>query len=162
MGGAHLPNSTQIIQWRTKMFNFNDKDLAILRERAARHPEVFREIDESTKDARENPIIPDKAYSTWVHYFFCPKHCVKLIYDRKDPKHYVCPIDGEVYTGEPYEGGWWSHTTSNNSANCASLAHSYLCTGNEEHLAAAKYILLGYAKNFPNYEVHGGIPYNKP
>ena len=67
-----------------------------------------------------------------------------------------------MYTGQPYEGGWWTYINYDNSANCQALAYSYLCTGNPEHLAAVKQILLGYARNFKNYEVHGDIPYNKP
>lgn len=144
------------------MLNFNEKDLATIKERAKRYPEIFREIDESTKEARENPIVPDKAYATWGHYYVCPKHGVKFIHNRNDSKNYVCPIDGEVYTGQPYEGGWWSGINYQNAADCSALATSYICTGNTEHLSAVKYLLLGYAKSFRNYEVHGDIPYNKP
>ena len=144
------------------MLNFNEKDLATIKERAKRYPEIFREIDESTKEAREKPIVPDKSYATWGHYYVCPRHGVKFIHKRDDSKNYVCPIDGEIYTGEPYEGGWWSGINYQNAGNCSALAASYICTGNAEHLSAVKYLLLGYAKNFKNYEVHGDIPYNKP
>ncbi len=140
---------------------FNDRDLATLRDRAKRYPEIFDKIDRDTAELRECLTIPDKAYSTWGHYYNCPKHGVKFIFNPRDSKNFVCPIDNEVYHGEPYEGGWWTSNNYRNSAAAATLAIAYAATEKAEFLDTVKAILLGYAKNFPNYEEHGDIPYNK-
>lgn len=141
---------------------FTEAELKLIRERAKKQPEIFEQIELETRDVREHTVIPDRAYSTWEHYFVCPKHGVKLIHNHYDSKHFVCPIDSEVYEGEPYEGGWWTANNYKNSRGCRALAASFIATGDTQALATVKKILLGYAKSFKNFEVHGDIPYNKP
>lgn len=141
---------------------FDKKSLEILREKAKNSKEYLEYIENSTKNVRKLPKIPATAKSTWGHYYVCPKHGTKFIYDYFDEKNYVCPVDNEVYTGEPYEGGWWAYTVSENINSARLLAIGYALYQNEEYLQKAKFILLEHAKYYKDYEVHGDIPYNHP
>lgn len=141
---------------------FDEKSLVAFREKAVKSPEYLEYIEKYTSDVKKSPKIPAKTKATWGHYYVCPKHGTRFIYNYFEEKNYVCPIDNEVYTGEPYEGGWWELTMSKNTTSAKLLAIGYALYGNEEYLEKAKYILLEYAKYYKDYEVHGDIPYNNP
>ncbi len=74
----------------------------------------------------------------------------------------MCPVDGEVFTGEPYCGAWWMAAVSKTLNGAYDLAVLYMITGDEKYLNRVHDILIGYAEKMPSYEVHGDIPYNKP
>ncbi len=141
---------------------FDEKKILLLRERAAKSPKYLEFIDKHTQNVRKMPIIPKTAKSTWGHYYVCPKHGTRFIYNYFDEKNYVCPVDNEVYNGEPYEGGWWANTVAINVDGAKLLAIGYALCDSEEYLEKAKYILLEHAKYYKDYEVHGDIPYNNP
>src|SRR3712207_8792138 len=46
----------------------------------------------------------------WYHDYFCPDHATELEYDPARPDAHRCPVDGRVYSGEPYDGAWRSLT----------------------------------------------------
>ena len=141
---------------------FNESDIQRIKARAAAHPEFLAKILKTNEGVLRKLYIQKTGVSTWNHYYVCPKHSVKLIMNYDDPKHYVCPIDGEVFTGEPYEGGWWMDITYMTATACYELALAEMIDGGHGYGDVAKRILLGYAENYKNYEVHGGIPYNNP
>lgn len=134
----------------------------MIRERVARDPSYLEWIDRETADVRRKRYIQKSGIATWVHYYVCPKCAVKLNYDYDDSEHYTCPLCGEVQTGEPYLGAWWDITLNRTSGAAQLLAVSYMATENKDHFDIAREILTGYADNYKNYEVHGGIPYNNP
>ena len=101
---------------------FNESDIQRIKARAAAHPEFLAKILKTNEGVLRKLYIQKTGVSTWNHYYVCPKHSVKLIMNYDDPKHYVCPIDGEVFTGEPYEGGWWMDITYMTATACYELA----------------------------------------
>lgn len=144
------------------MIAFRKDDIERIRRRAGQNPAYIEKIEKSTAEIRRKLYIQETAKATWGHYYLCPKHTVELIFNYDDPDHYVCPIDGEVFTGEPYEGAWWCEIVGMNCDGCYELAVAYMITGKNEYLKTVHEILLGYARLYPSYEVHGGIPYNNP
>ncbi|MBE7027260.1 MAG: alginate lyase family protein [Ruminococcaceae bacterium] len=144
------------------MISFTEQDVEKIRKRAKAEPKYVEKLLEATKDVRRKIYIPEKALSTWSQYYMCPKHSVLLKFDYDDSEHYVCPVDGEVFTGEPYTGAWWCMAASTALGGAHQLAVLYMITGDESYLKLVHEILLGYAKVVPSYEVHGNVPYNKP
>lgn len=144
------------------MISLTEKELQAIREKSDRDPRYLENILRITEEFRQKLYIQKTGRATWSHYYLCPTHGVALRYDPFDPKHYECPIDGEIFTGEPYEGGWWCYKISRTCAGCYALAVGYRISGRQDLLDTAKEILLGYATYFPTYELHGGIPYNEP
>ena len=141
---------------------FSKAELLAIKEKAARHPEVIAALDKETADLRRKLYIQKTGRATWSHYYVCPDCGVRLLFNYDDPLHYECPACHNILTGEPYEGSWWDTVMVKNSGGSFQLATLYTVTGDEKYLKPAKDILLGYAENYKNFEVHGNIPYNKP
>ena len=141
---------------------FSDEEIEGIRAKVAAHPEYIAALDRTTADLRRKLYIQKTGRATWSHYFICPHCSVRLIYDYDDPINYECPSCHKIFNGEPYEGSWWDTTMVKNTLGAHMLAVCYVATEDEKYLATAKDILLGYAENYKNYEVHGNIPYNHP
>lgn len=107
-------------------------------------------------------IIPDQGVATWTHYYYCSKHSVPLNFNLDEPHQHVCPVDKEVFSGEPYDGAWWRIVNEINAEGCYHFGLLWMLTRDPDCLERAKKILLEYAKRYPHYQVHGGIPYNGP
>ncbi len=141
---------------------FTEQDIKAIRERAKKTPEFLQNIEQKVAPLRKKLYIQPTGLATWSHYYMCPKHTVTLSFNYDDPTHHVCPVDNEVLSGEPYDGAWWRMVLSINADACYNEAIAYLATGDLSHFELVKKILLSYAESYPNYEIHGDIPYNKP
>lgn len=147
---------------RTTMLSFTEQEIIHIQQKAKLHPEFTEQLYLRNKDLMNKIYIQSSAVATWPHYYICPKCTVKLIYDYYRPYEYQCPVCSAIYTGEPYHGGWWAETAYKNAEGAFELAVLYLVTQDKTALETVKSILLGYAKHYPNYDVHGNIPYNHP
>ncbi|MGF1735681.1 heparinase II/III domain-containing protein [Photobacterium satsumensis] len=107
-------------------------------------------------------LVPPDSRATWNLYYFCPEHGVRLEWQRNSPCAHRCPVDGKVFTGEPYDGAWWRWLNGLNSKACNELGLLWHLTGEQKYLDKVREILMGYADHYPDYEEHGGIPYNGP
>ena len=144
------------------MKQFTKKQVSHFRKKLAHDRRILAVLDQSIDPVRKHYRIPETAIATWGGFFACPKHSVNLIFDIANPNEYCCPVDGEKFSGEPYEGAWWRMLNSANEAACRCAALRYLLLGEAEDFDLARSILVDYAKRYPGYEIHGGIPYNKP
>ncbi len=104
--------------------------------------------------------IPKTGIATWGHYFACPDDATPLTYDYTNEFEYRCPKCGRVLSGEPYLGAWWIQTNGVNIAAAFNGALLWVLNGEEEYRALSERILTTFADNYPNYEMHGDIPYN--
>ncbi|WP_087017190.1 heparinase II/III domain-containing protein [Thaumasiovibrio subtropicus] len=143
------------------MLQFTEQEMARIKARC----------DQGTIDAliknnhvvlNSETLVPPDARATWNHYYFCPDHGVRLEWDRDNSKEHRCPVDGKVFTGEPFDGAWWRWLNGLNAKACNDLGLLWHLTGDRVYLEKVKEILIGYADVYPDYEEHGGIPYNNP
>lgn len=135
----------------------------ILNARSKVTPDVISALIASNRDVLENDVlVPETGCATWNHYFFCPEHSVRLSWDRHSPNKHRCPVDGAVFTGEPYYGAWWRWLNGLNAKASYELGILWLLTKEQRYLDKVIAILLQYAKYYPDYQEHGGIPYNGP
>ncbi|ECJ6125777.1 alginate lyase family protein [Salmonella enterica] len=126
-------------------------------------PEITEALIANNSDVMSNPVlVPETGCATWNHYFFCPDHSVRLIWDRHSPGLHHCPIDHASFAGEPYDGAWWRWLNGLNAKACYELAVLWLLTNEPHYLSKVRDILMQYAKYYPDYQEHGGIPYNGP
>lgn len=82
-----------------------------LRDRAS-HPNLVpaRQALDTQLEAYEAslPSVPDQQ-AGYYHDFFCAEHATQLRFDHRNPRRHVCPVDGAVFSGEPYDSAWlWS------------------------------------------------------
>lgn len=106
--------------------------------------------------------IPQSGIATWNLYYFCPHHGVRLIWRPDSPHRHCCPVDGEAFSGEPWDGAWWREMNGRNASACQQLGLLWQLTGEAVYRDKVRTLLMGYADVYPDYEVHGGIPHNGP
>lgn len=144
------------------MIQYTQTQVLRLRERAARDDSIYTILDEHIQPVLEHYRIPTAGIATWEGFYACPKHSVFLTFDISDANYYRCPVDGEVFTGAPYEGAWWRLLNDANEKACRMAACRYLLFSDAGDLDLSRRILTDYAAHYPGYAVHGGIPYNNP
>lgn len=143
------------------MLQFSENEMQDLRKNLSQGLLTQLKNDNHTVLAHDILVPPD-ARATWNLYYFCPEHGVRLTWDRFKPNAHCCPIDGHEFSGEPYDGAWWRWLNTLNSKACYELGLLWQLTQEEVYLNKVRSLLLEYAKYYPSYEEHGGIPYNGP
>lgn len=145
------------------MFQFTVEERKRLRQRSASYPATIARLKKET-DAVFNGkmIVPKEGIADWALYYYCPECSVKLEFNRESPHEHRCPSCKKVFTGEPYDGAWWALINGQNYNAVFAMAVIWLATGERAYADKAIQILKEYAMNYPNYEVHGNIPYNGP
>ena len=116
------------------------------------------------------PDLPNRQ-AGYYHEFFCPDHAVELIFDPRRPSHHVCPQDGTVFSGEPFDSAWrWSVNDRLSDAALRLAVHSILPDGDEAGASekasgdhrVVRHILEGYADRYRTIphapEEHGNHP----
>ena len=145
------------------MVLFSAAEADRLREKCRKKPAVLNELREACGRVQAVGLqIPQTGIATWGHYFACPEDAARLDYDYANKSDFRCPRCGKIYRGEPYLGAWWRITNSVNCSAAFQAALLWLLEGEASHLDLSRRILCAYANNYPHYEEHGDIPYNKP
>lgn len=145
------------------MVLFTREEIKRMRERLPENPSVMKELYARCENAVKHGIkIQKTGIGTWGHYFACPDCATNLTFDYTNELEYTCPKCGKVVTGEPYLGAWWSAVNSIMAGTSFAAALIWVLTEDEKYRSLAEEILTGFADNYHNYEVHGGIPYNNP
>ena len=145
------------------MIQFTEEERKNLRRRAERQPEVVACLKESVREVMERPVrVPATGIANWTHYYYCPKCSVQLEFDWEQEGRHRCPECGQNYGGEPYDSAWWGMVNGRNIGAAHKMGLIYAATGEKKYAQKCAEILLAYAKYYPDYEVHGNIPYNGP
>lgn len=106
--------------------------------------------------------IPQTGIASWNLYYFCPHHGVRLTWMPDSAHQHRCPVDGEVFSGEPWDSAWWREMNGRNASACQQLGLLWQITGETRYRDKVRTLLMGYADVYPGYEVHGNIPHNGP
>lgn len=106
--------------------------------------------------------IPATGIASWNLYYFCPQHGVRLTWDRHAAHQHRCPVDGHLFSGEPYDSAWWREMNGRNASACQQLGLLWQLTGETQYARRVRDLLCGYADVYPGYAVHGNIPHNGP
>ncbi len=100
---------------------------------------------------RKAVALPDRG-GQWSHWYSCKKHGARL--RTESPTRHVCPIDGEVFTGYPYDDVIIGHEHNSNADAVRLLGVVYQLTGDARYADKAKEILLAYAQRYLSYPLH--------
>lgn len=131
--------------------------------RAAGNSGLIERLIKDAQPALDAEVrIPQSGIATWNLYYFCPHHGVRLIWQPDSPHRHCCPVDGEAFSGEPWDGAWWREMNGRNASACQQLGLLWQLTGEEAYRDKVRSLLMGYADVYPGYEIHGGIPHNGP
>lgn len=145
------------------MIQFTQEEQKRIQYRGKKHPQVLQALKDHVRPIMEDELlVPETGITDWSLYYYCPDCSVKLSFDRKSPKQHVCPCCKQIFQGEPYDGAWWELVNGQNFQAAYQMAVIWLTSGEEAYARKASEILDGYARNYPNYQIHGNIPYNGP
>lgn len=145
------------------MIQFTHTEIEGFQNRGKETQEMVNWLLQETETLREHElVIPKTGRATWQLYYYCPDCSVRLEFDIDSPKAYRCPLCHQYLQGEPYEGAWWRWLNTFNYTNTYYLSLLYLLTNDRQYGERAKEVILTYAAYYPDYEVHGDIPYNNP
>ena len=97
---------------------------------------------------RDNLHPADRA-AGWGHGYFCPEHVVQLEFDPADSVTHRCAVDGRIWTGDEYDGGWRCVLNARIQAAVEACATIWVATDDEHYLDYAKRTLLTYARIYP-------------
>lgn len=141
------------------MLQFTPKKILLCRRNREK---ILSSLRDQVNSVCHHLRIPETGIASWNGYYACPRHSVPLTFDISSPDHHVCPVDGEVFTGEPYTGAWWRQVNTQNQMACHHAALIWMLTGDQDALSLSIRIMTEYARYYPGYEVHGNVPYNNP
>lgn len=88
----------------------------------------------------------------WGMWYVCPTHGVYLSYEG--PGLNVCPVDGENFTGWPYDQVIYARMHNALVDAAAALGQAYVLTGDTAYADDAAEILLAYADQYMSYPIH--------
>lgn len=92
----------------------------------------------------------------WGHAFHCPDHVVPLEFDPSGPPQHRCPVDGKLWQGEDFDGGWRCALNGRILAGSQACATVVAAQGPDSAwLAYPREILLDYAERYPGLPESG-------
>ncbi len=145
------------------MIQFTENELQKLRKKRKEQPWIMDILYEKTKDVRNDSLkIQTKGIGNWTMYYFCNNCSLPLAFSWNQPFAHTCPSCGKIYRGEPYDSAWWGIVNEKNRKSAEALGQLYILSEDKTYGRKAAEILLEYAKYYPDYQVHGDIPYNGP
>lgn len=106
------------------------------------------------------PLDQTMFHNAWSGNYKCPGTNTSLQFDYDQPTQHRCPLDGKVYSGEPYDSSWIEIWHNNAAQAAADLGLAYQLTPAGEpvraqYAAKARDILRYYADQFVSVPLNG-------
>jgi oligo-alginate lyase len=131
------------------------QDIPAIQQRIAAQPWAKMHFDSLQRQADEwlkrKVVLPERG-GQWYHWYSCPKHGARL--RTEGPTRHVCPVDREVFRGQPYDDVVLMGEHNRLAGAIRMLGVVRQLTGNVRYAAKAKEILLAYAAQYTNYPLH--------
>ena len=124
-------------------------------EAARRKPENKAFLESLLARAAElakNPVVLPERGGQWPHWYACKKHGSRL--RTESATRHVCPVDGEIYTGWPYDDVPLLAQHNDWAAAIRDLGLAFRLSGEPRFAKKAREILLAYAEKYPGYAYH--------
>ena len=94
----------------------------------------------------------------WGHSFHCPDHVVPLEFDPSGPAQHRCPVDGKLWQGEDFDGGWrcaLNGRIQHGIQSCGTIVAALGPEAGARYLAYPREVLLDYAHRYPDLPEYG-------
>jgi len=131
---------------------------AIARYESPAFAEAMQALRDEAAAALASPLRPVARNGGYYHSYFCPDHAAELIFEEDSPTKHACPVDGRVWSGQPFDDSWLWTANRRMAQRAYRLALLWRLEGSRTHLDAARRILTEYAAIYP--DVHS--PRNDP
>ncbi|TDD59639.1 hypothetical protein E1263_14220 [Kribbella antibiotica] len=118
--------------------------------------DAFTKVVKTEADAwLPRPLDKTMFHNAWTGNYKCPGTNTSLRFDYDKPTEHTCPIDGKVYTGEPYNSSWIETWHYNAGQGAADLGLAYQLTADPRYAGKARDILQYYADQFVSVPLNG-------
>ena len=121
---------------------------------------ALRLLRHEVADFIARPVDAPQLPGGYYHDYFCPRHAVQLIFEPDSPRVHRCPVDGETFSGEPFDSAWRWSVNDRLAQSALRLAVLWKLEGEEEYRRRVEEILLSYAANYAGYMTSAGRPPN--
>ena len=144
---------------KTRPFLFySDKEVAAAKARAAdpKMPWAKAALDSLVKSADTwltLPLSVPTGEGAWAGFYVCASG-PSLTYDRSSPKKHYCKADGKFYTGQPYDGCWFTRRHGELAKAARTLGLAYRLTGKQAYAKRAAVILTGFTRVYMSHRLH--------
>ena len=133
--------------------------LAVIKERVATDDWAKRWYDGLLRSADASLsatfTVPERG-AGWEHDYACPEHAAPLM--PVSPTAHRCPVDGHVFSGDPYDAAYLTRIHHANSSAVETLGLAYALTGRIEFARRTREILVAYGTKYPEWALHGRRP----
>lgn len=134
---------------------FTRSDVSQIQQRMANHGWARARFDSLRSQAdgwlKTEVRLPARG-GQWFHYYSCPTHGARL--RTESPTRHVCPIDGDVLSGYPYDDVYLMTEHNRLAGAVRTLGIVHQLTGQSQYAAKAREILLAYAAKYHSYPLH--------
>ncbi len=130
-------------------------DVAKLRERAgaSEWAASIAALRSQVEDLKKNGVRiprPDEPPG-WPHNYICPQCAVRLTFDRNSEKEHRCPQCKGVFRSNEMNKAWITLLNSRQIRAAHAACVIAAINSDEEAATLAKQLLLGYARQYPDY-----------
>lgn len=123
---------------------------ALARHESPAFAAAMQELRDEAAAALASPLRPVARNGGYYHSYFCPDHAAELIFEEDTPTSHACPVDGRVWSGQPFDDSWLWTANRRMAQRAYRLALLWRLEGNREYLEAARRILTEYAAIYPD------------
>ena len=99
---------------------------------------ALQELRDEAEAALASPLRPVARNGGYYHSYFCPDHAAELIFQEHTPTQHACPVDGRVWSGQPFDDSWLWTANRRMAQRAYRLALLWRLEGNRAHLEAAR------------------------
>ena len=141
----------------------SEDDFKRIRQLADTEPWAKKQKEEILKNASAFPQSYESQFGLhsaefppeggqWGHYYACPKTGRLLVFHP--PDQHVCPDDGQVFKGYPYDQVVYTQRADALGAATVNLALAFRLSENHRYAEEAANLLKAYADRYLSYPLH--------
>ena len=123
---------------------------ALARSESPAFAAAMQDLYDEAAAALASPLRPVARNGGYYHSYFCPDHAAELIFEEDTPTSHACPVDGRVWSGQPFDDSWLWTANRRLAQRAYRLALLWRLEGDRAHLDAARQILTEYAAVYPD------------
>src|SRR5699024_9289945 len=137
-----LSSLPTLIEWQRARTRWSDPDRAAAR----------CSVEDRARAAVEPDLRPVAEAGGWGHAFYCPDHVTPLEFEPSRPAAHRCPVDGRLWEGEDFDGGWVCTLNGRIMGGLQAGSLLWRLDGDTRHRDYVRAVVLRYA------ELYRGLP----
>lgn len=119
------------------------------------YADARRAVEDRARAALGPDLRPVTEPGGWGHAFYCPDHVEPLEFEPVRPAAHRCPVDGKLFQGEDFDGGWVCALNARIMGGMQSAAVVWRLDGDTAHRDYVLEVVMRYAEIYPDLPPYG-------